>query len=46
MKIGITMEIDDTYADPDHPTGVTEEGYARITGTLSELGTNIDVTQA
>jgi hypothetical protein len=46
MKIIITMELDDDYADPGHSTGVTEEGYIKINEALSELGTDVDVSRA
>ena len=46
MKIIITMNVDPDYADPEHPMGVTEQGYDRITEALAELGTDIEVEQA
>lgn len=46
MKIIITMDVDDSYADPAHPMGVTEEGYDKINDALADLGTDIDVARA
>jgi hypothetical protein len=43
VKIRITMDIDPEYADAGHPTGVTGEGYEKITGLLGQVGENIDV---
>ena len=42
----ITMNLDDAFADPEHPMGVTEAGYEQITDMLSQLGDNIDVARA
>jgi hypothetical protein len=46
MKITITMNIDDEYADPGHKTGVTEAGHDAITDALAEFGDDIDVRNA
>ena len=46
MKIVITMNLDDSLADPEHPMGVTEAGYEQITDMLSGLGDKIDVARA
>jgi hypothetical protein len=46
MKIAITMDLDDEYADPGHEMGITGEGYDRLTETLAEFGENIDVRRA
>lgn len=46
MKVRITIDIDDQYADPAHPMGVTDEGYTRIVDTLSWLGDDVDVERA
>jgi hypothetical protein len=46
MKIAITMNLDEGYADPDHSTGVTVEGYNKINDALAELGTDIEVERA
>lgn len=35
MKICIEMEVDLDFQDPDHDTGLTEEGYLEITKALS-----------
>ena len=43
MKIRIMMDIDPEYADAGHPTGVTGEGYEKITSLLGQVGENIDV---
>jgi len=43
MKIRITMEIADEYADPDHDMGVSEEGYNAICEALGDLGSDVDV---
>ena len=43
MKIYITMEIDNVYADPGHEMGVTDDGYMRIVNALMGLGDDIDV---
>lgn len=42
-KIKITMELDDDFADPDHPTGVTEEASESITDALNSFGFDIDI---
>lgn len=46
MKITITLDLDPVYADPDHPMGVTEEGYNQLSDALSAFGTDIEVQQA
>lgn len=43
MKIYITMEVDDEYADPTHEMGVTEAGYEAIVHALMGIGDDIDV---
>jgi hypothetical protein len=43
VKITITMDVDDEYADPGHEMGVTEEGYVLIVNRLSSVGDDIDV---
>lgn len=44
MKIVITMDVDDGWADPEHSTGVTEEGFIAIRDALDHLGTDIDIS--
>jgi hypothetical protein len=46
MKITITMDLDDGYADPDHPMGITEAGYDELTNVLMLFGSDIDVKRA
>lgn len=46
MKIIITMDLDDEYADPGHSTGVTAEGYDKLDALLNQVGTDIEVSQA
>lgn len=47
MKIRITMDIDDEYADPTHPMGVTNDGYELLVARLAALGADdIRVEQA
>lgn len=43
MKITITGDVDDDYADPDHEMGVTNEGYEAILGGLSGILDDIDI---
>jgi hypothetical protein len=43
MKIRIVMDIDDSYADPGHDMGVTEEGYLGITDALADYGDNVEI---
>lgn len=42
-QIVITMTIGPEYADPDHPMGVTEDGYNELCERLGAMGTDIDV---
>lgn len=30
-KVLITVEVEDEHADPDHPCGLTNEAYERLT---------------
>lgn len=34
MNIMITLVVPDEYADADHPTGMTEEGFDRLSEDL------------
>lgn len=43
MRIIITMDLDDDYADPHHEMGVTEEGYEEIIDAIGHLGTDIAI---
>jgi hypothetical protein len=43
MKIRITMEVDEEYADSDHAVGITEEAYLGISEALSDYGMDIDI---
>ena len=43
MKVYIAMEIEDSYADPAHEMGVTNEGYEAIVDALLGIGDDIDV---
>ena len=45
-KITITMDLDPEWAEPDHPMGITEEGFLRLTDVLAKFGSDIDVRQA
>lgn len=46
QKITITMVLDDDYAEPGHPMGVTEEGHDAIQDRLGDMGTDIEVAKA
>lgn len=46
QPVVITMNVDDEFADPAHPMGVTEQGFEAITGALAEFGTDIEVEAA
>lgn len=47
MKIIITCDIDDEFADPDHEMGVTEAGYLAISDALMAVGADdIDIKAA
>lgn len=46
MKITITMNLDEAYADPAHSMGVTEEGYEKISAPLGDLGSDVDIERA
>ena len=43
MKIYITMDVDEEFADPSHEMGVTEEGYTAIVNALMGIGDDVDV---
>jgi hypothetical protein len=43
MKIRITMDVADEYADPGHEMGVTTEGYEEIIDALAAYGDDIDI---
>ena len=43
MKIIITMDIDVEFADSEHETGLTEEGYDLILRKLAPYGDDIDI---
>ena len=43
MRVTITLEIADEFADSDHETGVTNDGFERIFGALSAVGDDIQV---
>jgi len=43
MKLIITMEVDNELADPDHESGLTEEGHSELMEVLMEIGTNIEI---
>lgn len=45
MKIVISMDLDDDYADPDHPMGITEDAYMQLTDRLCDMGDNINVSK-
>lgn len=36
--ISLEIEVDDEYADPDHSTGLNEEGYEALTAFVSGIG--------
>jgi hypothetical protein len=50
-KVAIIVEVDDEHADADHPMGITNEAYEKLTGvdgtrpSLSWLGEVQDVEQ-
>jgi hypothetical protein len=46
MKIAITMDLDDDYADPVHPMGVTEAGHDAIMDALGVFGGDISIERA
>lgn len=43
MKVKVVIEVPDEYADPDHETGLTEEGYNEV---LMNLGFEIHDVRA
>lgn len=45
MKIVISMDLDDGYADPDHPMGITEDAYMQLAERLSDMGTDINISK-
>jgi hypothetical protein len=45
VRICIRIDIDSEYEDPDHPMGVTEDGYNAIGERLCDIGENIDITR-
>lgn len=42
-KISITMDVYDEIADPDHETGLTEEGYDILMEKLTPYGDDVDI---
>lgn len=36
--ISIEIEVDDEYADPDHSTGMTNEGYEKLMSAIASFG--------
>lgn len=46
VKITITMDLDDGYAEPDHKMGISEAGFTALLDALDRFGTNIDVAKA
>lgn len=46
MKIQITIDLDDDYADPDHESGVTAEADEELMEALMAFGTDIQITKA
>jgi hypothetical protein len=46
VKIIITLNLDDSYADPGHDMGVTEEGYMGISDALEPFGDNVEIAKA
>ncbi len=42
-KITITMEVDDYFADDEHETGVTNEGYEKLIRILGGFGFDVEV---
>jgi len=34
MRIKVTFEVDDEYADPSHEMGLTEEGYLLLSDAI------------
>jgi hypothetical protein len=45
MRIWITMELDDEFADPDHESGVQEGPHLSITSFLGAYGDDIDIVK-
>jgi hypothetical protein len=43
VKIRITMQVDDEYADPEHDMGVTEDAYLGISDVLAPFGDNVEI---
>lgn len=45
MRIKITMDVDDEYADPNHRMGVTLPAFEGIHEALRQYGEDIDVVR-
>lgn len=45
MRIWITMELDDEFADPEHESGVKEGAHLSITTWLASYGDDIDIVK-
>lgn len=45
MRIWITMELDDEFADPEHESGVKEGAHLSITTWLGSYGDDIDIVK-
>lgn len=41
-KIQLTIEVDDEYADPEHPSGLTEAGFEALSDAIVSIGTIAD----
>ncbi len=41
MHIRITLDLDDSLVDANHPTGLTNEGFEALFEVLSPLGDDI-----
>jgi hypothetical protein len=38
-QVTVTIEVDGDYADPDHITGLTEEGFEALSDAINAVGT-------
>jgi hypothetical protein len=40
------MDLDEEYADPEHPMGITDEGHMALSEALMEFGSDITVKKS
>jgi len=41
VKVQITLDVDDQFADPDHEFGLTDEAWLEITEFLGNFGEDV-----